>query len=103
MPRWNTERVSRLVDGASKEPAMRTWRTRSHRELADLLIEMLNNQADQCDESADAFGWTAAAPDGCGRSVQAGQLRDAARHNRVEAIRRRAFAHAAQHQCSSNG
>jgi hypothetical protein len=89
--------------GASKEPAMRTWRTRSHRELADLLIETLNNQADQCDESADAFGWTAAAADGCGRYVQADQLRDAARYNRVEAIRLRAFARAAQHQCSSNG
>jgi hypothetical protein len=77
---------------------MRTWRTRSHRELADLLIEMLNNQADQCDESADAFGLTARAAEGCGRHFHAGQLYDAARRSRVEAIKLRAFAGAAQHR-----
>ena len=82
---------------------MRTWRTRFHRELTGLLVETLNNRADQHDESADAFGWTAAAADSCGRYVQADQLRDAARHSRVEAIKLRAFARAAQHQCSSNG
>ena len=77
---------------------MDTWRTHFYQDLADLLIETLNNQADQHDESADAFGCTARAAEGCGRHFHAGQLYDAARRSRVEAIKLRAFAGAAQHR-----
>ena len=77
---------------------MDTWRTRFYQDLADLLIETLNNQADQHDESADAFACTARAAEGCGRHFHAGQLYDAARQHRVEAIKLRAFAGAAQHR-----
>ena len=78
-------------------------RTRLHRDLAGILIAALNLQADQCDESADAFGLAAMAAEGCGRHFHAEQLNDEARQHRVEAIKLRAFARAAQHQCSSNG
>jgi hypothetical protein len=77
---------------------MDTWRTRFYQDLADLLIETLNNQADQHDESADAFGCTARAAEACGRHFHAGRLYDAACHSRVEAIKLRAVAGAAQHQ-----
>jgi hypothetical protein len=73
-------------------------RTRFHRDLAGVLIAALILQADQCDESADAFGLTAIAAKGCGRHFHARQLNDAARQHRVEAIKLRAFARAAQHQ-----
>ena len=73
-------------------------RTRLHRDLAGVLIAALNLQADQHDESADAFGCTARAAEGCGRHFHAGRLYDAARQHRVEAIKLRAFAGAAQHR-----
>ena len=71
-------------------------RTRLHRDLAGVLIAALNLQADQHDESADAFGCTARAAEGCGRHFHA--MYDAAHQNRVEAIKLRAFAGAAQHR-----
>jgi hypothetical protein len=77
---------------------MDTWHTHLYQDLANLLIETLNNQADQRDESANAFGYAAVAAEACGRHVQARQLYDAARHSRVEAIKLRTFARAAQHQ-----
>ena len=76
---------------------MGTWRTRLHLDLAGVLIAALILQADQCDESADAFGLTAIAAEECGRHFHARQLYDAARQHRVEAIKLRAFARAAQH------
>ena len=72
-------------------------RTHLHRDLA-VLIAALNLQADQCDESAEAFGLTAMAAEGCRRHFHAERLNDEARHHRVEAIKLRAFARAAQHR-----
>jgi hypothetical protein len=72
-------------------------RTRLHRDLAGILIAALNLQADQCDESADAFWLTAMAAERCRRHFHAEQLYGAARQHRVEAIKLRAFACAAQH------
>jgi hypothetical protein len=72
--------------------------THLHQDLAGILIAALNLQADQCDESAEAFGLAAMVAERCGRHFHAEQLNDDARHHRVEAIKLRAFARAAQHR-----
>ena len=96
MLRWNTTRMSGLSSGDSKEPAISTRRTRLHEDLKSLLIEALSDQAAYCESFADTLTCAAALAQMRGRLFYADQPSQTARHRRVEAIKLRAFASAAQ-------